>query len=150
MSSNDAGPSRLIYKILTKEQAVEFESSGVFQGAGIDLTDGFIHMSEQGVRKTLFDCSLAYSKLFSALMDCLTDQVEKTLARFFNGVEDLRLVALPVDAVRKNVRIDKNAHGSFPHIYNDNFDGVGSFQWTDIEWCRDVPLVDGKHQPNFE
>lgn len=37
--------SDVAFKILTSEQWAQFERDGVFQGALIDLTDGYTHLS---------------------------------------------------------------------------------------------------------
>lgn len=83
-----------IYKILSAAQWREARSHGLFEGAGIDLADGYIHLSTAA-------------------------QVRETVARHFAGRDDLMLLSvdpacLPADAVRW-----ESSRGGelFPHLY---------------------------------
>ena len=82
-----------IYKICPRsiwDTAIE---NGVFQGAGIDLTDGFIHFST-------------------------ADQVASTAHLHFNGVTDLVLVQVTTDGL--DVVWEESRGGQlFPHLYSD-------------------------------
>jgi uncharacterized protein (DUF952 family) len=37
-----------IYKILTKEELIEFKNNEIFQGTELDKLDGFLHFSYKG------------------------------------------------------------------------------------------------------
>ena len=63
-----------VFKICPAEIWAEAEQKGVFTGAGIDLTDGFIHFST-------------------------AEQVAETAFLHFNAIGGLVLVAVPVDAI---------------------------------------------------
>jgi len=43
-----SGRARIAYKILTAEQAARMQRDGRFDGAPVDLADGFIHLSTAG------------------------------------------------------------------------------------------------------
>ena len=83
----------LIYKVCDRsawEAAVEH---GVFQGAQIDLADGFIH--------------------FSA-----AHQVVETVAKHFAEQEGLVLVAVPAKELGEALRWEESRGGDlFPHLY---------------------------------
>lgn len=84
---------RLIYKILAAELWREAESRGVFHGAGIDLADGFIHLSDGA-------------------------QVRQTAALYFQGQTDLVLVAVEADALGAALKWEASRGGQlFPHLY---------------------------------
>jgi len=83
----------LIYKICDADAWREAERAGTFGGAGIDLTDGFIH--------------------FSA-----ADQVAETAAKHFAGRQNLVLVAVAVEALGTSLRWEPSRGGAlFPHLY---------------------------------
>jgi uncharacterized protein (DUF952 family) len=83
----------LIYKILSEAAWREAEAAGVFHGAPIDLTDGFIH--------------------FSA-----ADQVEETAAKHFSGQRDLVLVAVDPQGLGAALKWEVSRGGAlFPHLY---------------------------------
>ena len=85
----------LIYKIMTGPQWAEFEQSGVFTGAAIDLTDGYIHFSTAG-------------------------QARETAAKHFAGHDDLRLVWADGDALGAALKWEISRGGAeFPHLYRD-------------------------------
>jgi uncharacterized protein (DUF952 family) len=83
-----------IYKILAVAQWREARARGVFEGAGIDLADGYIHFSTAA-------------------------QVRETAARHFAGRDDLML--LTVDLARlpaSALRWEPSRGGElFPHLY---------------------------------
>jgi uncharacterized protein (DUF952 family) len=88
MSGTDAG---IIYKIVAS--SLWPRSAQAFEGAAVDLADGFIHFSTRA-------------------------QVEETAARHFAGQDDLLLVA--VDAARLGEALKwKASRGGdlFPHLY---------------------------------
>lgn len=85
----------LIYKIMTTAQWAEFEQSGVFTGAAIDLTDGYIHFSTAA-------------------------QARETAAKHFAGAVDLRLVWAEGDALGDALKWEVSRGGAkFPHLYRD-------------------------------
>jgi uncharacterized protein (DUF952 family) len=69
----------LIYKICDIEVWRAAERAGTFAGAGIDLTDGYVH--------------------FSA-----ADQVAETATRHFAGQRNLVLVAVDADALGRELK----------------------------------------------
>ncbi|MBW8446990.1 MAG: DUF952 domain-containing protein [Arenimonas sp.] len=84
---------RIIYKIVPREIWQEARSSGVFRGAAIDLTDGYIHFSTAA-------------------------QAVETAARHFAGVEGLLLVAVDTGALGAALRFEPSRGGDlFPHLY---------------------------------
>ena len=83
----------LIYKICDIEVWRAAERAGTFAGAGIDLTDGYVH--------------------FSA-----ADQVAETAARHFAGQRNLVLVAVDADALGRELKWERSRGGAlFPHLY---------------------------------
>ena len=69
------------------------EKDGVFSGAGIDLTDGFIHFSTQA-------------------------QTAETLRLHFAGVHGLRLIQIDADTL--DIVWEESRGGQlFPHLYGN-------------------------------
>ena len=82
---------RYVYKICPADIWNDAENAGVFKGAGIDLTDGFIHFST-------------------------AEQVAETAWLHFNAVTGLVLVAIPEDAL--DLVWEPSRGGTlFPHLY---------------------------------
>ena len=82
-----------IYKICEAALWREAERRGVFEGAAVDLADGFIH--------------------FSA-----ADQVAETAVRYFAGKRDLLLIAVDAGLLGAALRWEPSRGGaSFPHLY---------------------------------
>jgi uncharacterized protein (DUF952 family) len=82
-----------IYKIATIEQWRAAETVGVFEGAPIDVADGFIHFST-------------------------AEQVADTLAKHFAGQRDLLLIAVDADQFGEALRWEVSRGGQlFPHLY---------------------------------
>ena len=82
-----------IYKICPADIWAKAERDGVFSGAGIDLTDGFIHFSTQA-------------------------QTAETLQLHFAGVHDLRLIQ--IDANTLDIVWEESRGGQlFPHLYSN-------------------------------
>ena len=90
-----------VYKIVLADDWERALSAGQFLGAGIDLTDGFIHLS---TRK----------------------QVQGTLDRYFQGQSGLLLVSLSIDRLEADLRWENaisdgetpsDREGLFPHLY---------------------------------
>lgn len=85
----------IAYKILTGEQLSELLTNGVFKGAPIDLTDGYIHLSD-------------------------ADQAQGTLDKHFAGQTDLHIAVIDLTALGDAVRWEVSRGGAlFPHIYAD-------------------------------
>ncbi|QEF98686.1 Acetyltransferase YpeA [Stieleria maiorica] len=87
--------TQVLYKILTKTEWDDARAAGVFSGCGIDLTDGFIHLSGR-------------------------DQVQTTAKLYFAGRGDLRLVAVDAGKLGETLRWETSRDGAlFPHVYGD-------------------------------
>lgn len=83
------------YKILTGEQLQTLLSDGVFTGAPIDLTDGYIHMSTAA-------------------------QAQETLDKHFAGQTGLGIAAVDLTELGDSVKWEVSRGGAlFPHIYAD-------------------------------
>jgi uncharacterized protein (DUF952 family) len=85
--------SALIYKIVPAEIWRRAEGEGVFTGAGIDLADGFIHLSTAA-------------------------QTRRTADLYFRGQTGLALIAIDADALGSALRYEPSRDGAlFPHLY---------------------------------
>lgn len=85
--------AKTIYKICPEKLWREAEKAGRFDGAPIDLADGYIHFSAAG-------------------------QVKETAAKHFAGQTDLLLVALDADLLGDSLRWEVSRGGAlFPHLY---------------------------------
>src|SRR5471032_781035 len=83
----------LIYKIAGAEEWRQAAAAGVFEGAAVDRTDGYIHFST-------------------------AVQAEETAAKWFAGRDDLVLAAIDVEALGKPLRWEISRGGAlFPHLY---------------------------------
>ncbi len=82
-----------IYKIVPRSLWDAAVAEGRFDGAPVDLADGYIHFST-------------------------VDQVRETAARHFAGESDLLLVAVEADALGDLLRFEPSRGGAlFPHLY---------------------------------
>ena len=82
----------IVYKVLPRDEWRLAEDSGVFAGSGIDVEDGYIHLSSG-------------------------DQVVATVEKYFAGQTDLVLVSFSSDCV-DNLRWEKSRGDDlFPHAY---------------------------------
>lgn len=82
-----------IYKIATVAQWRAAEATGVFEGAPVDLADGFIHFSTAA-------------------------QVPETAAKHFAGQSGLLLVAVDEAALGEGLHYEVSRGGAlFPHLY---------------------------------
>lgn len=82
-----------IYKICPRELWRQAERAGRFEGAAIDLADGYIHFSTG-------------------------DQARETAARHFAGQDDLLLVAVAAAPLGDALRWEVSRGGAlFPHLY---------------------------------
>jgi uncharacterized protein (DUF952 family) len=83
----------LIYKICSEALWRDAERAGVFLGAGVDATDGYIHFSTAA-------------------------QAPETAARHFSGKDDLVLVAVDAEGLGEALRYEPSRGGDlFPHLY---------------------------------
>jgi uncharacterized protein (DUF952 family) len=83
----------LIYKIASLEEWREALAAGRFDGAAVDLMDGYIHFSTAG-------------------------QTRETAAKHFAGREHLVLAALDADALGEQLVWEPSRGGElFPHLY---------------------------------
>lgn len=82
-----------IYKIVAQAAWRAAEAAGVFEGAPVDLADGFIHFSTAA-------------------------QVEETAAKHFAGQTDLLLVAIDPETLGPALKWEPSRGGAlFPHLY---------------------------------
>ncbi|MGI6850919.1 DUF952 domain-containing protein [Mesorhizobium sp. 1B3] len=82
-----------IYKICPEELWREAEKTGVFHGAAIDLSDGFIHFST-------------------------ATQVRETAAKHFSGQSGLLLAAIDAGKLGEALKYEVSRGGAlFPHLY---------------------------------
>lgn len=82
-----------IYKILRRAEWEAAVRLGRFEGAAIDLADGYIHLSTAA-------------------------QAQETARRYFTGRPDLVLVRLDADALGAAIRWEPSRGGDlFPHLY---------------------------------
>ena len=90
----------LIFKIVPKalwQQAIE---RGVFEGAPVDLADGFIHFSDQA-------------------------QVRETAAKHFAGQEELLIAAFDAEEFGERLKWEPSRGGAlFPHLYDSFVPGA--------------------------
>lgn len=85
--------TELIYKIAPADIWRQAEGAGVFDGAGIDLADGFIHLSTAA-------------------------QTRRTAELYFNGQTGLALIAIDAKALGAALRYEPSRDGAlFPHLY---------------------------------
>lgn len=85
--------SDFILKICPKDLWAVAEQKGVFEGAPIDLADGYIHFST-------------------------IEQVRETAAKHFAGQNDLLLIAINKTALGDALKYEVSRGGAlFPHLY---------------------------------
>jgi len=86
-------PDKTIYKIATRSQWDEAEAHGVFKGAPIDLTDGYIHFSTAA-------------------------QARETADKHFSSQRDLLLVSVDAQQLGAGLKYEPSRGGAlFPHLY---------------------------------
>jgi uncharacterized protein (DUF952 family) len=82
-----------VYKIVAADLWRAAQDSGVFNGAGIDLTDGFIHLSTG-------------------------PQARRTARLYFHGEANLVLVAADAASLGDALKYEPSRDGDlFPHLY---------------------------------
>ncbi|MCF4126821.1 DUF952 domain-containing protein [Methylobacterium sp. SyP6R] len=83
----------LIYKICPAALWRDAEAAGRFDGAAVDLADGFIHFSTAA-------------------------QAPETAAKHFAGQDNLLLIAIDAEALGEALRYEPSRGGAlFPHLY---------------------------------
>jgi uncharacterized protein (DUF952 family) len=93
MTMNRSNQKRPLYKVLARQLWEAAEMAGQFAGAGIDLQDGFIHLSS-------------------------TDQVVETVQKHFAGQDDLMLISIDEELLGESLRWEVSRGGAlFPHVY---------------------------------
>ena len=81
------------FKIFTADQWAQFQADGVFHGAPVDLTDGYIHLSA-------------------------TEQLQGTLDKHFAGQTGLVIAEVDLSVLGDLVKWEESRGGAlFPHIY---------------------------------
>lgn len=81
------------YKILTRPQFDQFRADGTFQGAPVDLEDGYIHLSTR-------------------------EQAAETVARHFAGQDDLVMLMIDLAPFGEALKWEASRGGAlFPHLY---------------------------------
>jgi uncharacterized protein (DUF952 family) len=106
----------IIYKICPETLWREAERIGVFRGAQIDLSDGFIHFST-------------------------ASQLPETARKHFAGQDGLLLIAVNTDSLGPALAWEPSRGRSelFPHLY-------GELPLTAVEGVAPLPLgEDGQH-----
>jgi uncharacterized protein (DUF952 family) len=95
---------RTIYKICPAALWREAEAAGRFDGAGVDLADGFIHFSSR-------------------------TQAVETAAKHFAGQDDLVIVAVDAGALGNALKYEVSRGGAlFPHLYAPL--DLGAVKWV--------------------
>lgn len=83
----------LVYKLLTRAEWDAAKAKGAFEGAPVDLADGFIHFSTAA-------------------------QAQETARRYFAGVEQLLAVGFDAGALGDGLKWEPSRGGDlFPHLY---------------------------------
>ena len=82
-----------IYKITTAEQWEAAKTKGIFEGAPVDLADGFIHFST-------------------------AEQVAETADKHFRGQKNLTLLSVETQSLGNALKWEPSRDGAlFPHLY---------------------------------
>ncbi|MEM1313518.1 MAG: DUF952 domain-containing protein [Pseudomonadota bacterium] len=83
----------VIFKILRSDEWLAFEGAERFEGAPVDLADGYIHFST-------------------------AEQAAETAAKHFAGAEGLMLLSVDADALGDALKWEPSRGGAlFPHLY---------------------------------
>jgi uncharacterized protein (DUF952 family) len=111
----------LVYKVLSRAQWAEAQRDGVFHGAAIDLSDGYIHFST-------------------------AEQLQETVRRHFGARDDLVLLALEAEELGAALRWEPSRGGAlFPHLYADL--QLGSVLWSKPFASPDAEAIDALLAP---
>lgn len=107
--------SKHLYKVLSKPDWEAAVDQGSFHGCGIDLNDGFIHLSDK-------------------------NQVVSTVERYFAGQEGLLLITLDSSDFSNDLKWEPSRDGAlFPHVYGS----IPTESVIDV-WALAID-ADGKH-----
>jgi len=86
-------PDAIAYKVLTAQQMATLEAESRFEGAPIDLADGYIHLSTAA-------------------------QLTETVDKHFAGQDDLHVAAVDLEVLGDAVKWEKSRGDQlFPHLY---------------------------------
>lgn len=86
-------PDAIAYKVLTGPQMLALEQDARFEGAPIDLADGYIHLSTAA-------------------------QLTETVDKHFAGQGDLHVAAVDLEALGNAIKWEESRGGQlFPHLY---------------------------------
>lgn len=86
-------PELFAYKILTRDQFAQFRADGLFNGAPVDVEDGYIHLSTQA-------------------------QAADTAAKHFAGQDELVLAMVDLAGFGEVLKWEVSRGGAlFPHLY---------------------------------
>jgi uncharacterized protein (DUF952 family) len=101
----------ILYKIMTRRQWTDVQTSGTFNGSDVDIKDGFIHLSA-------------------------IHQVRSTAEKHFANQPDLVLVSVRTESLGTTLKWEVSRGGSlFPHIYGplllDSIDHVAALPLKD-------------------
>ncbi|KAH7048326.1 hypothetical protein B0J12DRAFT_111121 [Macrophomina phaseolina] len=107
MATPAATPSNA-FKILTAAQWAEWQRTGAFAGASIDLTDGYIHLSS-------------------------ADTAGETYEKYFaNSPDPLVVVEVDLRQLGESVKWEPSRGGAlFPHVYGTIGKGAVVKVWED-------------------
>ncbi|MEM9357096.1 MAG: DUF952 domain-containing protein [Pseudomonadota bacterium] len=115
--------NKMIYKICTRQEWQAALELGSFQGAAVDLADGFIH--------------------FSA-----AHQVQQTAAKHFRGQTDLLLVAVSADDLGDALKWERSRGGDlFPHLYGALKTELARWEEPLVSDHEGVPFIPGRVAP---
>ena len=104
----------LIYKISGRNDWLAAEATGRFEGAPVDIADGYIHLSDAA-------------------------SVAETAAKHFAGRRDLVLVAVEAEALGPALTWEVARGGKlFPHLYASLPDRCGRLGQSR---CRSAPMA---------
>lgn len=82
-----------LYKVISESDWMVIREADSFGGCGIDLDDGFIHLSDP-------------------------TQIRGTVERYFAGRQDLVLLAVQASLLGESLRYEPSRDGIlFPHVY---------------------------------
>ena len=93
LSREASGATMLVFKISSTAEWRMAEAAGRYDGAAVDLKDGFIHLST-------------------------ADQVVETASKHFAGQADLLLIAFDAEALGEALKWEPSRGGAlFPHLF---------------------------------
>ncbi|KAK8253024.1 hypothetical protein HDK77DRAFT_168460 [Phyllosticta capitalensis] len=112
-----ATSSKVAFKILTAPQWAEWQRTQTFNGASIDLTDGYIHLST-------------------------AQQAGETYAKFFAGQTDLVVAEVDLEKLGDTVKWEASRGGAlFPHVYGSIPSSAVLRHWEKVDEALFKELV---------